>query len=331
MMNQLIVPLATRGRPDLLCATIATTVANIHNPKTTIVILADDDDETMTPEVIRTLVSHRNVVVSVAPRELGLGEKYNRVLNEYQGDMYLAMVDYAPHITRGFDNRILHAASIYPDETCVVYNDLLGTLCSQINAVTHKFMELNGNKIYPIWYPYGFVDMEIADLVMMTGRVSYADVVIERCARPGTQSRRDYAFWIRFFGLTTCVREEAAENIIWGCTQPIWQNHALVRNFPLCRGRTNSIIQMTITNQYLRDVDQIQFEGDGSQIKDTERHRLMRERARAFLDQLADQGKIVRLSPEVDPLPSFMEEVIQEKWPDPIPFTDCQNEYMERS
>jgi hypothetical protein len=314
MMDKLIIPLATRGRPDLLRATIAQTVTNIRNPKTTIVILADDDDETMTTtEIAEHFRTYPQVQLSIAPRELGLGEKYNRVLDLYQGDVYLAMVDYAPHITPGFDNRILTAANIYPDGICVVYNDLLGTYCSQINAVTHKFMELNDGKIYPIWYPYGFVDMEIADLVMMTGRVSYADVVIERKARPGTQNRRDYAFWIKFFGLTTCVREAAAQNIIWECNQPLWQKCALIQNFPLTRGRTNSVIQMTITNQALRDVDKIQFEGDGTQIKDTERHRLMRERAIVFLDQLADEGQIKRLPPEVDPLPEFLKEVVQEQ------------------
>lgn len=294
---KLSIGLATRGRPDLLKHTLATTVAHISRPDTKLVVLVDDDDQPTLAAMgyydhlpTNYLLDFPQVVYSVRPRPLGLGAKYNRLVIEYPADVYLVMVDYAPHITMGFDQRILEAASLYPDGIAVIYNNLVENLPA-INAVTHKFTELNDRMIYAPWFPYGFVDIWLDDIAKAIGRIAYCNINIDRSLRPGTQGKRDERFWRTFYNLTCPLRIDTCKRIIdtmWSGEQykialrnniPMWMQRALIHHM------TGNLSDMSRTNWP---------EQFGGAAPDNAYSKACREQAVIVLDNMVANGQLTK-------------------------------------
>ena len=94
---KLSIILSTRGRPHLLVPTVRRTLANVRNKETRLMIVADEDDEATV--LFRPQLEKMGANFWVGPRANSLGEKYNAGTMVEPGDVYLVMVDYAPHIT----------------------------------------------------------------------------------------------------------------------------------------------------------------------------------------------------------------------------------------
>lgn len=232
----LAINLATRKRPELLSRTVETTLSNISLPSTVLMISCDDDDDAGIRAAEQ--FASRGVRVSVKSRDMSLGEKYNRVLKEVQADVYLAMVDYAPHVTRGFDRIITDAAEIYSDGYAIIYNRHANLSFPGINAVTAKMANAMGG-IYPGFYPYWFVDHHLDDIGQMTGRIVFADVAIDTSAREEsavrtwTQGQRDTWFWALLFDLLVEERRKTALKIIGLMDEMLERKQALANNIPM--------------------------------------------------------------------------------------------------
>jgi hypothetical protein len=237
----LSIVLATRGRPALLMSTLGTTLRNVSRDDTTMLVCADADD-VATVDALRE-ISHPRIKIDVREREDSLGEKYNRVLSVAPAQVYLVMVDYAPHITAGFDQKIVDAAASFPDGIGVVYNHLANDAFPQINAVTHRLAELMGG-IYPAHWPYWFVDLWLDDIARMIGRIAIADVWIDTSKRPGTMDRREPAFWASLYDSMTLRRRKIAHTIVAsdGFIEPVWRKQCLLS--PIHYGRIEKWSQM---------------------------------------------------------------------------------------
>lgn len=234
---KLSISLATRGRPELLSATIATTLENIVRPDTSIVVALDADDE---PSITAAKAFEPRVIVSVEPRPDTIAEKWNRVLRIAPADVYLTMVDHAPHTTRGFDQKILDAAALFPDGIGVVYNHLANLTFSQINGVTAGLARLMGGKIYPELFPYWFVDHWLDDIARTIGRVAFADVWQTPIVKPATQEMREPAFWGTFYDALAPMRRDIAHRIIAAAEfdEPEWRKRLLLTAYPLVEERS---------------------------------------------------------------------------------------------
>ena len=235
-MKQLAISLCTRGRPDLLDRTISITVQNMVRPNTVMYVMVDDDDDA-TREYLSspTFDAHWNsghVVPFVAMRPYGFGAKFNRVLDLCRADLYLTMVDYAPHITPGFDQMLLDASEFFVDGIGVVYNDIIERLPA-INAVTRRFAELNDNTIYAPWFPFGAVDLWLDDIAQATGRIAYCPVTIDRSLRPGSQNKRDPQFWNSFYNIMTPIRVRLVKNILAECIMYEHERALLLNNITM--------------------------------------------------------------------------------------------------
>ncbi len=219
--------LATRGRPHLLIPTIEQTVENMRNANTQLVVAVDDDDKATLDAFAARPWSER-VILSRHEREDSLGAKYNNRISVAPADVYLVMVDYAAHITPGFDNIILETASIFPDRIGVVYNRMANLLFPQINAVTHRMVELMGG-IYPGHYPYWFVDQHLDEIGHMIDRIACADVELDTSMRPGTMDCREPAWWATFFDAMAPARRAQAERIMQAddFEEPEWRKRML--------------------------------------------------------------------------------------------------------
>lgn len=241
--------LAARARPELLRRTIETTLPNIHEVDTTFVIAVDDDD----PETVAAAMEFHgknNVSVSVKPREDSFGGKYNRVLTEAPADVFLPMADYAPHITPGFDTKILEAASLFPDGIGIVYNHMANLSFPDCNGVTAKFAEKMGY-VYPPYFPYWFVDHWVDDIAKLIGRISFADVTLDKSKRPGTHDRREVAWWATFYDAGIVHRRKLARSIVRSddFIEPEWRKKLLLSDYHmLIEGRskmTNDTARIT--------------------------------------------------------------------------------------
>jgi predicted O-methyltransferase YrrM len=219
--------LATRGRPQLLLRTLERTLANIARPETRIVVAIDDDEPTAADAAWNAPVwRDPRVIKAVAAREDTLGEKYNARLGVAPADVYLAMVDYAPHVTPAFDEKILAAAALFPDGVGVVLNRLANLSFTEINAVTHRMAEIAGG-FYPGYFPYWFVDHWFQDIAEMIGRLAYADVAIDTSKRPGTMGRWEPAFWGSLFTALEGERRSIAERLLAAMDEPDWRKAML--------------------------------------------------------------------------------------------------------
>lgn len=215
---KLVIGLATRGRPELLKRTIDITLSNVREASTRLFVLVDEDDKaTLDAKLPLT----GPAMYLIRPRPDNLGDKYNTILKE-DGDVFLAMVDYAPHITPGFDTEILKAASLFPDGIGAVFNRYANLSFPEINAVTRGLAERMGY-FYPPHFPYWFVDHWLDDIARMINRISYADVRIDTSQRPGTMDRREPEFWATFFDLTYPIRMRLADSILATLDEPHWR------------------------------------------------------------------------------------------------------------
>lgn len=240
----LTIALATRGRPSILTKTLHRTLSNIREPSTRLVVLLDEDDA---PTLEAPKIDHPQLFYSTAPREDSLGAKYNRVLDLQGGvipnSVYLVMVDYAPHITPGFDARLLKAADIFDGAPGLVVNNLANATFPGINAFTSSWVQAIGY-IYPPFFPYWFVDHWVQDVAEMTSQWTYCPTEIDTSARPGTQSRRDFLFWANFYRLTSHLRERDAIEIL-ASTFDGWRNEPLLTSrWPIIHQRSTYLYKL---------------------------------------------------------------------------------------
>lgn len=232
----LTIALATRGRHERLAWTINRTLDCIGRDDTRLVVLVDEDDHPTNGLTVRD----ERVLVSVAPREDTLGGKYNRALKLAPANVYMAMVDYAPHVTPGFDQLILDAAALFPDGIGVVYNHMANLSFPSLNAVTARWAELTGG-LYPEVFPYWFVDHWLDDLARMTDRIACAEVAVDVSQRPGTQEQREPAFWAIVFDALALERRRIANLIIDAMDEPEWRKRVLRSRMHLVEERSRLV------------------------------------------------------------------------------------------
>lgn len=229
--------LAGRGRPELLDRTIARTLDNIEFSSTQFVIALDHDDPA-TAEAARKFSPR--VEVSVWPREDSLGGKFNRVLSIAPADVYLYMVDYAPIVTYGFDRIVLEAADKFIDDIGFVFTPLANLSFPFYQAVTDRAASIMGG-FFPEHFPYWFIDHWSSDIARMIGRYAFADIRVDTSKRPGTQDKRDPAFWATLYDALRGERHDIAERLLAEMVDPDWHKAILRAQWPLIDQRSEML------------------------------------------------------------------------------------------
>lgn len=239
----LAINLCTRERPQFVIETIERTLPNITLPDTALMVSVDDDDEQTIHALDPYLKRDHGVQVSIEPREDSVGAKFNRILKrEPDATAYLAMVDYAPHVTHGFDRLILEAAGRFEDGIGVVYNHMANDSFPQINAVTKKWVEITG-EFYPTYFPYWFIDHWLDDLARMTGRLSFADVWIDvsRQTQRQTIGMCEPFFWASYYDMLLLERREVADSVLAAMSIPEIERDRLRSLYPIYERRSCAI------------------------------------------------------------------------------------------
>ncbi len=205
--------LATRGRPDLLRATLEETFAHVAKVDTRILVAADADDDATVQMLLGSESAFPGLVVSIRHREDDIGSKYNRALTEAPADVYMHMVDYAPAVSPGFDRKVLAAAALWPDNIGLVCTHLANASFPAAQCITAGLAAQLGY-IFPPYFPYWFIDHWMDDIARLIGRIGFADVHVDCSRRPGTQNMCEPAFWGTFFDVLAPLRRRIAAGII---------------------------------------------------------------------------------------------------------------------
>jgi hypothetical protein len=246
---KLVIALATRGRPALLRDTLRWTLPNITEGNTQLIVMADADDAP-TMEVMRDFPDHADrLIFNVHEREDTVAEKFNRALR-WNADVYTAMVDHTHITTKGFDAKILEAATEFPDGIAFVFNhhanlSFIGTYSWTRKAADHL------GYLFPPYFPYWFIDHWIDDIARMVDRVAFADVVSDSSRKQPTQEMREPGWWATWFDAGFLWRRRIAQSIIDSdeFQEPEHRRRVLQRNFPLIEGHSR------LVNSHVRGQD----------------------------------------------------------------------------
>lgn len=243
---QLVISLATRGRPDRLIDTVSRSYANWTDPNTRLYVQLDQDDPTLDQTIAKLkdepCALDNMVVADVRPREDTIARKWNRAL-DVPGDVYLVAADDDAYITPGYDTKIIEAAKRFPDGIGMVYGHLANLSFSGAVAPTRKLCELMGGKIFPEYFPYWFVDHWTDDVARIIGRLSFANIRTDQ-SKPGvTQEMREPGWWATWFDAAYLMRRKQAHDIIrhpdFAGAQ--WHKDLLLTHHPLIEVRSRMI------------------------------------------------------------------------------------------
>jgi hypothetical protein len=232
---RLVVSMPTRGRPQQLIETIKRNLACLSRPDTVLMIQADEDDT----ETIKAMARDSRVVLSIKPREDTIAAKWNRAL-VVEADVYTCLGDDDPLATLDADEKILHAASLFPDGIGAVYGHLANASFSGVISFTKKMTDLFGY-IQPEYFPYWFCDHWTDDVSRITGRIAFADVRTDQSKVGKTQEMREPGWWATWFDANYMVRRKQAAYIIEALDEPAWRKEILCSHAPLIEFRSRWI------------------------------------------------------------------------------------------
>ena len=210
----LVVGLATRNRPALVCETLAITLANIELPTTRVFVYIDDDDDA-SRDALRAakFPPFKGTLTGVVrPRPDTIGEKWNWMLEE-NGECYCIAVDHSCHRTQGWDRIVLDAARRFENGPGAVFGPLANMSFPALNACTREWAHRIGY-IYPPYFPYWFTDHWFDDVARMTELVELAPIVVDSTRKQPTLELREPAWWATWFDAARGLRERDALKVL---------------------------------------------------------------------------------------------------------------------
>ena len=227
---KLAISLATRGRPQQVVDTILKSVANWTNPNTVLWVMVDNDDEP-TINVLGRVLKGEKVKASVCVREDTIAEKWNRIVRlEPDADLYLVAADDDPYVTPAYDQKLLDAASRFPDGIGMVYGHMANASFSGVVAPTKGLVQKLGH-IFPTFFPYWFVDHWTDDVARLIDRISFADVRTDQSKAGKTQELREPAWWATWFDAAYLMRRKIAHDIINSDSTEFYEGDVGVSNW----------------------------------------------------------------------------------------------------
>jgi hypothetical protein len=237
---RLVVSLATRGRPQQLIETIKRNCACLSRPDTLVMVQIDDDDgPTIEQVVYKDNGFDKRVLLDVQPREDTVAAKWNRALQQHAG-VYTIIGDDDPYVVPDTDEKILHAAGLFPDGYGFVYGHLANASFPGIVCLTKGMTELLGY-IQPEYFPYWFCDHWTDDIARICGRIGFADVRTDQGRAGKTQEMREPAWWATWFDANYLRRRTEAHRVILMLDEMEWRKKILYSHHPLIEFRSKWI------------------------------------------------------------------------------------------
>lgn len=281
----LVISMATRGRPEQMVNTIRRSMQHWTHPETVMLVACDEDD----PQTIEALAKAdlgERVVSTNTPRLDTIADKWNLAL-AIAADVYLVVGDDDPYVTPGYDTAILEAAKRFPDGIGMVYGGLANLSFSGSVAPTAGLCKKLGY-IQPPLFPYWFVDHWTDDVARIIGRISVADIRTDQSRVGKTQELREPAWWATFFDACYLKRRREALKIINSedfAGEP-WHKELLRTHHPLIEQRSRMI------NSGVR-AQAKQLEGWSGLTQQDARYLRVKQRAMDMIPQLLNDPEML--------------------------------------
>jgi hypothetical protein len=179
---------ATRGRPLLLLQRLRDIVGTITTNRYTVFVTFDDDDATMTPEVVRAAAGMGNVVVQGGVSESKI-HAINRGLEAVDGsfDVLVCMSDDMRPMQRGWNEVIVQRANeTWPgslDWFAHFSDGTVGAALATMSIMGRDYF-VRDRYIYHPCYRAFSCDAEAMFVAMMRGRHAYFPEVLFRHEHP---------------------------------------------------------------------------------------------------------------------------------------------------
>lgn len=276
----LVISMATRGRPSQVVETIRRSIVNWTHPQTVLQVQLDHDDPASYDYLIKANLSER-VLLNVQQREDTIAAKWNRSLL-IPADVYLVCGDDDPYATFGYDTKILEAAKRFPDGIGMVYGHLANLSFSCAVAPTAGLCAKMGY-IQPEYFPFWFVDHWTDDIARMIGRISVADIRTDQSRAGKTQEFREPWWWATWFDACYLKRRKEARAIIDAddfIGEP-WHKELLRTHHLLIEQRSRGVNESVRQDRQLRNAASID-------IKDERYQRVKRKAIEMLPDILGD-------------------------------------------
>jgi len=217
----------TRGRPELLKATVDNLLATSTLKSTRIVIGADEDDA----NILR--LPSMKVLTSVKPREDTMGEKWTRCANAVpKADLYVQWCDDTILTTMGWDWIMRDAYKPFGSRAGFLYfaGNIQGALAPGI-AVTRKFIDIAGY-FTPPYFPFWWCDTWLDEIARFSGHILHLPIEGKLLQGGKNTSRglKEIAFWADFFQKTRWMRKDIAQRILMG--DPRWRHRQMLAFWP---------------------------------------------------------------------------------------------------
>lgn len=221
--------IASRGRPNEFARTREQTMDLAELPGTHITVALDAGDVDYPIDGSR------------APRENSLGAKYNRAMSYANPDatVFVLGLDDAAVATKGWDRKLMQAASLFADGVGVINSGPKEGLLQLpvATAVTKGWIEKVGF-FCPPYFPFWWHDTWIDEMSRFTGRYVWTDIAWDHhgaSEQPGTHKTtrmRDVSWWAKFFDATRDMRMAKAREMIMDFDDPAWLKSQLLSEMP---------------------------------------------------------------------------------------------------
>lgn len=289
----LVISMATRGRPEQMVNTIRRSIQHWTDKNTAMLVACDEDDPGSIEALAKAEFGER-VVATNTPRLDTIADKWNLAMS-IQADIYLVVGDDDPYVTPGYDTKIIEASKRFPDGIGMVYGALANLSFSGSVAPTAGLVKKLGY-IQPPLFPYWFVDHWTDDVARIIGRISVADIRTDQSQAGRTQEFREPAWWATFFDACYLKRRREAHKIINSddfAGEP-WHKELLRTHHPLIEQRSR-MINSTVRGQ----AKQLEGWYSGGLHKDDPRYLRVKQRAIDMIPGLLNDHEMLDEEREV--------------------------------
>lgn len=188
---QILIKYPTRQRPELFLKTLSNYIDKATDNSTIQYLISfDDDDATMTKDVIEKAMSFHENVVLYSGKGFNKIEACNRDIDKANPwDILLLVSDDMQAVADGWDQRIKEDMNkFYPDtDGCLWYHDGAQAWICTLSCIGRKYYETFGYVYHPSYKSF-FCDNEFTDIARAAGKMQLISRMIIKHEHPSWQS-----------------------------------------------------------------------------------------------------------------------------------------------
>ena len=234
--GEIVIIMATRGRPQMLAEVFASLKQNTTQPgKVNLRLYVDEDDAVTRAAIAGGTLNDAGVSVNwhIGPNTAGLCETQHTLWRNSGGtaEIYMITCDDVCFGTRGWDDIIRDTSKKFPDGIFLAcpFDPATSDTCTY-PIFGRRWLETL-QQIFPGHFPYWYDDRWVHQIGEMAGCYVRLPIVMPPIRGKGkTRRMRDLPFWARFFQLCLDERKNSARKLIDAMNLTAEEKNAALKN-----------------------------------------------------------------------------------------------------